>query len=131
MAYKSYILMKMQIRLIEESSLKKTSSRKDDAKLYCIVLKNALKVHKYRIFIILRVFDLLQEKHAKEEEERKRRIQLYVFVLRCVAYNFNAKQPNDMQKRHLKVTKEGHEKMKAKIEVKAAFIGKILSLFSN
>ena len=59
----------------------------------------------------------LQEKHAKEEEERKRRIQLYVFVLRCVAYNFNAKQPNDMQKRHLKVTKEGHEKMKAKIEV--------------
>lgn len=60
----------------------------------------------------------IQEKHAKEEEERKRRIQLYVFVLRCVAYNFNAKQPNDMQKRHLKVTKEGHEKMKAKIEVK-------------
>ena len=59
----------------------------------------------------------MQEKHAKEEEERKRRIQLYVFVLRCVAYNFNAKQPNDMQKRHLKVTKEGHEKMKAKIEV--------------
>ena len=59
----------------------------------------------------------LQEKHAKEEEERKRRIQLYVFVLRCVAYNFNAKQPNDMQKRHLKVTKEAHDKMKAKIEV--------------
>ena len=59
----------------------------------------------------------LQEKHAREEEERKRRIQLYVFVMRCIAYNFNTKQPNDMQKRHLKVTKEGHEKMKAKIEV--------------
>ena len=63
------------------------------------------------------LFFFLQEKHAREEEERKKRIQLYVFVLRCVAYNFNAKQPNDMQKRHLKVSKEAHEKMKAKIEV--------------
>ena len=60
---------------------------------------------------------LFQEKHAREEEERKRRIQLYVFVLRCIAYNFNAKQPNDMQKRHLKVSKEGHERMKARVEV--------------
>ena len=34
---------------------------------------------------------------------------------------FNAKQPNDMQKRHLKVTKEGHQKMKAKIEVSHSF----------
>ena len=113
--------MKMQIRLIEESSLKKKLDSRWCQKLYCIVPKNALKVHKYRIFtFILQLlrFRPFQEKHAKEEEERKRRIQLYVFVLRCVAYNFNAKQPNDMQKRHLKVTKEGHEKMKAKIEVK-------------
>ena len=62
-------------------------------------------------------FVFFQEKHAREEEERKRRIQLYVFVLRCIAYNFNAKQPNDMQKRHLKVSKEGHERMKARVEV--------------
>ena len=62
-------------------------------------------------------FFTFQEKHAREEEERKRRIQLYVFVLRCIAYNFNAKQPNDMQKRHLKVSKEGHERMKARVEV--------------
>ncbi len=60
----------------------------------------------------------LAEKRAKEEEERKRRIQLYVFVLRSIAYNFNAKQPNDLQKRHLKVTKDALEKMKAKIEVR-------------
>ena len=73
----------------------------------------------YRLFLIPMEF-ILQEKHAREEEERKKRIQLYVFVLRCVAYNFNAKQPNDMQKRHLKVTKEAHEKMKAKIEVRPA-----------
>ena len=60
----------------------------------------------------------MQEKNEREEAERKKRIQLYVFILRSVAYPFNAKQPSDMSKRHLKVTKEGHEKMKAKIEVK-------------
>lgn len=66
---------------------------------------------------MIHLFFFFQEKHAREEEERKRRIQLYVFVLRCIAYNFNAKQPNDMQKRHLKVSKEGHERMKARVEV--------------
>ena len=58
-----------------------------------------------------------QAKHEKEEEERKKRIQLYVFVLRSIAYTFNAKQSSDMQKRNLKVTKEGHEKMKSKVDV--------------
>ena len=60
----------------------------------------------------------IQEKNEREEAERKKRIQLYVFILRSVAYPFNAKQPSDMNKRHLKVTKDGHEKMKARIEVK-------------
>jgi len=60
----------------------------------------------------------LQEKQEREEEERKRRIQLYVFVLRAVAYPFNAKQSADMQRRHHKVTREMHEKMKAKVEVR-------------
>ena len=59
----------------------------------------------------------IQEKNEREEAERKKRIQLYVFILRSVAYPFNAKQPSDMNKRHLKVTKDGHEKMKARIEV--------------
>ena len=59
----------------------------------------------------------IQEKNEREEAERKKRIQLYVFILRSVAYPFNAKQPSDMSKRHLKVTKDGHDKMKAKIEV--------------
>merc|ERR1712223_1870011 len=58
----------------------------------------------------------LKEKNEREEAERKKRIQLYVFILRSVAYPFNAKQPSDMNKRHLKVTKDGHEKMKARIE---------------
>ncbi|XP_016903855.1 calcium-dependent secretion activator isoform X3 [Apis cerana] len=48
----------------------------------------------------------LQDKQEREEEERKTRIQLYVFVSRCVAYPFNAKQPLDMTKRPLKVTKQ-------------------------
>eukprot|EP00095_Tigriopus_kingsejongensis_P011606 maker-scaffold859_size87536-snap-gene-0.9 protein:Tk11606 transcript:maker-scaffold859_size87536-snap-gene-0.9-mRNA-1 annotation:"calcium-dependent secretion activator isoform x4" len=58
----------------------------------------------------------LKEKQEREEQERKTRIQLYVFVLRSVAYTFNAKQSSDMQKRHLKVSREGHDKMKTKVE---------------
>ena len=60
---------------------------------------------------------LYQEKQEREEEERKMRIQLYVFVLRVVAYPFNAKQPNDMIKRHMKVTKEGLDKLRSKVDV--------------
>ncbi len=41
-----------------------------------------------------------------------------MFVLRAVAYPFNAKQSADMQRRHPKVTREMHEKMKAKVEVR-------------
>ncbi|CAD7094035.1 unnamed protein product [Hermetia illucens] len=47
----------------------------------------------------------LQERQEREEEERKRRIQLYVFVSRCISYPFNAKQPTDMTRRQIKVTK--------------------------
>ena len=59
----------------------------------------------------------LLEKQKKDEEDRKERIQLYVFVLRCIAYPFNAKQPNDMTKRHNKLSKEGLERLRAKVEV--------------
>ncbi|XP_015602343.1 calcium-dependent secretion activator isoform X2 [Cephus cinctus] len=48
----------------------------------------------------------LQDKQEREEEERKTRIQLYVFVSRCVAYPFNAKQPTDMTRRQMKITKQ-------------------------
>jgi len=58
----------------------------------------------------------LAEKQSKEEEERKTRIQLYVFILRSISYPFNAKQPNDMIKRHHKVTKEGLEKLRGKVD---------------
>ncbi|XP_043862420.1 calcium-dependent secretion activator isoform X4 [Drosophila santomea] len=46
------------------------------------------------------------DKHEREEEERKRRIQLYVFISRCISYPFNAKQPTDMTKRQTKINKQ-------------------------
>ncbi|XP_032677486.1 calcium-dependent secretion activator isoform X2 [Odontomachus brunneus] len=48
----------------------------------------------------------LQDKQEREEVERKTRIQLYVFISRCIAYPFNAKQPMDMTRRQMKVTKQ-------------------------
>ncbi|XP_031616765.1 calcium-dependent secretion activator isoform X3 [Contarinia nasturtii] len=47
----------------------------------------------------------LQERQEREEEDRKRRIQLYVFITRCIAYPFNAKQPTDMTRRQVKITR--------------------------
>ncbi|KAI5732066.1 hypothetical protein M8J77_020673 [Diaphorina citri] len=46
-----------------------------------------------------------QDSQEKQEEERKRRIQLYVFVSRCIAYPFNSKQSTDMIRRHSKITR--------------------------
>lgn len=45
-----------------------------------------------------------QERIKREEEERKIKLQIYVFVLRCIAYPFNAKQPTDMARRQQKVS---------------------------
>ncbi|KAF0040446.1 hypothetical protein F2P81_006344 [Scophthalmus maximus] len=47
-----------------------------------------------------------QERIKREEEERKIKLQIYVFVLRCIAYPFNAKQPTDMARRQQKVNKQ-------------------------
>lgn len=47
-----------------------------------------------------------RERIQKEEEERKMKLQIYVFVLRCIAYPFNAKQPTDMARRQQKVNKQ-------------------------
>uniref|UniRef100_A0A1I7XIF0 Calcium-dependent secretion activator 1-like n=1 Tax=Heterorhabditis bacteriophora TaxID=37862 RepID=A0A1I7XIF0_HETBA len=48
----------------------------------------------------------------KEEEEHKRDLQMYVFVARCIAYHFNAKQPTDMARRQLKINKQDLARMK-------------------
>ncbi|KAL1777923.1 calcium-dependent secretion activator 2 isoform X12, partial [Sigmodon hispidus] len=42
------------------------------------------------------------ERQLDEEQERRIRLQLYVFVVRCIAYPFNAKQPTDMARRQQK-----------------------------
>ncbi|ESN91524.1 hypothetical protein HELRODRAFT_70306 [Helobdella robusta] len=47
-----------------------------------------------------------QEKAEKEEEIRRKKLQIYVFVMRCIAYPFNAKQPTDMVRRQTKLTKQ-------------------------
>lgn len=51
-----------------------------------------------------------------EEEERRQSLQLYVFVAKCIAYHFNAKQPNDMAKRQLKVTKQELARVKDRFQ---------------
>ncbi|XP_069832710.1 calcium-dependent secretion activator 2 isoform X2 [Dendropsophus ebraccatus] len=47
-----------------------------------------------------------QERAQREEKERRSRLQLYVFVMRCIAYPFNAKQPTDMTRRQQKLNKQ-------------------------
>lgn len=44
------------------------------------------------------------EKAEREEAERKSKLQLYVLVLRCIAYPFNAKQQTDLSRRPIKIT---------------------------
>ncbi|XP_062402190.1 calcium-dependent secretion activator 1 isoform X6 [Sardina pilchardus] len=56
------------------------------------------------------------EKLQREEEERKKKLQLYVFVMRCVAYPFNAKQPTDMARRQQKITKQQLQTVKDRFE---------------
>ncbi|VDM10368.1 unnamed protein product [Wuchereria bancrofti] len=47
-----------------------------------------------------------------EEEERKQKLKLYVFVAKCIAYHFNARQPTDMARRQLKVTRQELSRIK-------------------
>ncbi|PIO77452.1 hypothetical protein TELCIR_00435 [Teladorsagia circumcincta] len=52
----------------------------------------------------------------REEEEHKKNLQMYVFVARCVAYHFNAKQPTDMARRQVKVTKQDLARIKERFQ---------------
>ncbi|XP_068714744.1 calcium-dependent secretion activator 1-like [Montipora foliosa] len=56
----------------------------------------------------------LQEQ--QEDDERRERLQMYVFVLRCIAYPFNARQPTDLARRHARVSKQDLEKIKHRFE---------------
>ncbi|XP_046881953.1 calcium-dependent secretion activator 1 [Hypomesus transpacificus] len=56
------------------------------------------------------------EKMQREEGERKKRLQLYVFVMRCIAYPFNAKQPTDMARRQQKISKQHLQTVKERFQ---------------
>jgi hypothetical protein len=55
------------------------------------------------------------EEHT-DEIERKEKLMLYVFVLRCIAYPFNAKQQTDMTRRQSKISKQELNVIKARFE---------------
>ncbi|XP_065315951.1 calcium-dependent secretion activator 1-like isoform X2 [Gordionus sp. m RMFG-2023] len=59
-----------------------------------------------------RISIIMDESQDKSEEEHKRRLQIYVFVARCISYPFNARQPTDMTRRYYKVTKSGLQQIK-------------------
>lgn len=56
----------------------------------------------------------LQEQ--QEDDERRERLQMYVFVLRCISYPFNARQPTDLARRHARVSKQDLDKIKHRFE---------------
>ena len=62
------------------------------------------------------------ERSEREEEERRKQVQLYVFVMRCIAYPFNAKQPTDMVRRHAKVTKQQLQSIRERFQVSSLCI---------
>ncbi|KAM6152822.1 calcium-dependent secretion activator 2 isoform 17-T17 [Erethizon dorsatum] len=56
------------------------------------------------------------ERQLDEEQERRVRLQLYVFVVRCIAYPFNAKQPTDMARRQQKLNKQQLQLLKERFQ---------------
>ncbi|XP_015708457.1 calcium-dependent secretion activator 2 isoform X12 [Coturnix japonica] len=57
-----------------------------------------------------------QERLQREEREKRLRLQLYVFVMRCIAYPFNAKQPTDMARRQQKLNKQQLQTLKERFQ---------------
>jgi len=57
------------------------------------------------------------DRSERDEEERRRSMQIYVFVIRCIAYPFNAKQPTDMARRQAKVTKQQMHSVRERFQV--------------
>jgi hypothetical protein len=63
----------------------------------------------------------IAEKQERDEADRKKRIQLYVFVSRCISYPFNSKQPNDMTRRQLKINKQQLDTITSRFQVSFFF----------
>ncbi|XP_021240483.1 calcium-dependent secretion activator 2 isoform X10 [Numida meleagris] len=57
-----------------------------------------------------------QERLQREEREKRLRLQLYVFIARCIAHPFNAKQPTDMARRQQKLNKQQLQTLKERFQ---------------
>ncbi|PAA53506.1 hypothetical protein BOX15_Mlig023449g1, partial [Macrostomum lignano] len=57
-----------------------------------------------------------EQQSIDEEADRRQRLLLYVFVMRCIAYPFNAKQPTDLARRQLKVTQSQLKQVKERFQ---------------
>ncbi|XP_068788248.1 calcium-dependent secretion activator 2 isoform X11 [Struthio camelus] len=57
-----------------------------------------------------------QERLQREERENRLRLQLYVFIVRCIAHPFNAKQPTDMARRQQKLNKQQLQILKERFQ---------------
>ncbi|XP_073184327.1 calcium-dependent secretion activator 2 isoform X21 [Lepidochelys kempii] len=57
-----------------------------------------------------------RERLQKEEREKRLRLQLYVFIVRCIAYPFNAKQPTDMARRQQKLNRQQLQILKERFQ---------------
>ncbi|XP_026524846.1 calcium-dependent secretion activator 2 isoform X3 [Notechis scutatus] len=57
-----------------------------------------------------------QERLLREEREKRLRLQLYAFIVRCIAYPFNAKQPTDMARRQQKLNKQQLQVVKERFQ---------------
>uniref|UniRef100_A0A8C6YW35 Calcium dependent secretion activator 2 n=1 Tax=Nothoprocta perdicaria TaxID=30464 RepID=A0A8C6YW35_NOTPE len=57
-----------------------------------------------------------QERLQREEREQRLRLQLYVFIVRCIAHPFNAKQPTDMARRQQKLNKQQLQILKERFQ---------------
>ncbi|KAM6283663.1 calcium-dependent secretion activator 2 isoform 13-T13 [Spheniscus humboldti] len=57
-----------------------------------------------------------QERLQREEREKRLRLQLYVFIARCIAHPFNAKQPTDMARRQQKLNKQQLQMLKERFQ---------------
>lgn len=68
------------------------------------------------------------DQSLREEEERRRKLQIYVFVMRCIAHPFNAKQPTDMVRRQPKVTRTQLQSVRDRF---TAFLAGELSISSD
>jgi len=69
------------------------------------------------------------ERMEREEDERRKQIQLYVFVMRCIAYPFSAKQPTDMTRRQAKITKQQLQSIRERFQVCRNTVSKFLQVF--